>query len=200
MFATNFNCSSDIKNHFVLLILVFLVSYSAFYKSFDFSELLFLYKAVQKQSCIVFTIVWASTTESVIFIYWLLSQFSQVLDKIVKLRNLDELLYHIARVEMANSLNILVNCFCMIFLLIEFVTILFVDFSDNLVWEFRGLRDLLSFCIKTFFHQILDLNIVFHLVHFLQEHLATVVLYKQIHCVVFHFDMQYPRVHGVRPK
>jgi len=48
MFSAHFYGGGHIKDHLVFLVFIFLVSYGAIYKGFNFAKLLLFYKAIQQ--------------------------------------------------------------------------------------------------------------------------------------------------------
>ena len=80
-----------------------------------------------------------------------LGKFFEVSDQVLELWHLDELLNYVARVEMANRLYVLSNCFVVLLHLVELVSVVLRNFSDNVRWEFGLIRDVLCIDEKTFF-------------------------------------------------
>lgn len=76
----------------------------------------------------------------------------QVLNQVVELCDLDEVLNDVAWVEEADRLNILFNCFVELFLLEQFICVLFDNLALDLSWEVCLLRYGLRLCIMGLLH------------------------------------------------
>ena len=72
-------------------------------------------------------------------------QLLQVSDQILQLRHLDVTLDHVARIEMTNGIDELLECIIVLFLFIEIVSMLFGYLGNDLLRELGGLRYLLRF-------------------------------------------------------
>ena len=86
----------------------------------------------------------------------------EVADQVVQLRHLNVILDDVARVEEANRLNVLLDGLIVLFLLEELVSVLLDNLTLDLLWEVSLLSNSLSFSVVRLFHQVVDLNIVFH--------------------------------------
>lgn len=76
----------------------------------------------------------------------------QVLNQVVELCDLDEVLNDVAWVEEADRLYILFNCFVVLFLLKQFIRVLFDNLALDLSWEVCLLRYGLRLCIMGLLH------------------------------------------------
>ena len=76
----------------------------------------------------------------------------QVLNQVVELCDLDEVLNDVAWVEEADRLNILFNCFVVLFLLKQFIRVLFDNLALDLSREVCLLRYCLRLCIMGLLH------------------------------------------------
>ena len=76
----------------------------------------------------------------------------QVLNQVVELCDLDEVLNDVAWVEEADRLNILFNCFVVLFLLKQFIRVLFDNLALDLSREVCLLRYGLRLCIMGLLH------------------------------------------------
>ena len=76
----------------------------------------------------------------------------QVLNQVVELCDLDEVLNDVAWVEEADRLNILFNCFVVLFLLEQFIRVLLDNLALDLSREVCLLRYYLRLCIMGLLH------------------------------------------------
>jgi len=127
MFAAHLDGGCNIKDHLVFLVFIFLVSDGSIYKGLNFAKLLLFYKAIQQQGSIVFAVIRSSTAETILFAFWLFSQFSEVFYQVIQLWHLDKLLDNVTGIEMTDGLDVLINCLCIVLFFVKFIAKFFVD-------------------------------------------------------------------------
>ena len=74
-------------------------------------------------------------------------EFLKVLNKVWKLRNLDVALDNVARVQVSNSLDELLESFIILLLFVEVISMLLADLCNNFIGEGCSNGYLLSFSI-----------------------------------------------------
>lgn len=189
MFATHINGSSHIKNTRVLRIL----ACCRCDVRLDLIKLLLLNVAVKQQRCVVFIVV-SDGIELVLLFVRRLNQLLQVHDQIIQLRHLNKSLDHVARIQVANRLFVLGDCILEVLLVIEFVSVLLTDLSDDVGWEFRVFSDLFGLSEKDFLHERVYFDVVVHLVQLAEDELIVGVLGEVVDCVILNFHLQDARV------
>ena len=68
----------------------------------------------------------------------------------------------ITRVEETDGLDILLDCFVVLLLLEQFVSVLLDNLALDLTWEVRLLCDGLSLSVVGLLHQVVNLDVVLH--------------------------------------
>jgi hypothetical protein len=159
----------------------------------DLIKLLLLNVAVKQQRSVVFIVV-SDGIELVLLFVGRLNQLLQVHDQIIQLRHLYKSLDHIARIQVADRLFVLGDCILEILLVIEFVSVLLTDLSDDVGREFCVFSDLFGLSKKHFLHERVNFDVVVHLVQLAEDELIVGVLGEVVNCVVLDFDLQDARV------
>ena len=90
------------------------------------------------------------------------NQLLQVPDQVVQLGYLNVVLDDVARVEEADSLDVLLDGLIILFLLEELVSMLLDDLALDLAGEVCLFGDGLCLSIVRLLHQVVDLDVVFH--------------------------------------
>ena len=90
------------------------------------------------------------------------NQLLQVPDQVVQLGYLNVVLDDVARVEEADSLDVLLDGLVVLFLLEELVSVLFDDLTLDLAGEVCLFGDGLRLSVVRLLHQVVDLDVVFH--------------------------------------
>ena len=95
---------------------------------------------------------------------------------------------------MADCLRVLFDGFLKVALLVQFVSVLFADFSDDVVWEAGVAGDLLGLVEQELLHQRVDLDVVLHLVEFAENNRVVRVRGQIINSVFLNLHLQDSRV------
>jgi hypothetical protein len=190
--AANFDRRRDIEVHRFLIFADVLIN-----KVRNSLKFLLLDVAIQKQSSVVFVVVTHRRQlrfGSVLNARRPFNQLFQVLNQIVQLWHLDVPLNHIARIEVPNSLYVLIDRLLVAFLVvIQIVSTSLRDLSSNLGRKLSSNGDVLSLFKKLHLHQSLNFYVVFHLKE-LKKHFfafaAGCVFGKVKNSVFFDLDLQ----------
>jgi len=155
----------------------------------DLIKLLLLNVAVKQQRSVVFIVV-SDGIELVLLFVGRLNQLLQVHDQIIQLRHLYKSLDHIARIQVADRLFVLSDCILEILLVIEFVSVLLTDLSDDVGREFRIFSDLFGFSKEHLLHEGVNFDVVVHLVQLAEDELIVGVLGQIVDCIVLYLDLE----------
>lgn len=185
MFPTYVDSSCHVENAFILR------WFSSWLIDVDFYfvELLLFNIAVQKQGSVIFVVV-GNWTKLCLLLFRCLGQFFEVSYQIFKLRHLDELLYDVARIEMADGLDVLEHRLIILLHLVELVCVVLWNLSDDIWWEFGLIGNIFSINKKSLFQKRVDLDVVFHLIQLAQHYLVVRVDCQVINGILLYLYLQ----------